>query len=315
MAKQDFPGIHFYDQDFVDIYDKTWAWLGDCWNVSGTGTEGGISGDFFSHPGSGRIRQDEAIYSSFFLVYSNMVYQATPTLDLFYERQEEDGAIRNAYDIASGLPAADPENPEGLGIPLFAWAEHNIYHKSANKKRLKDVMGVLHRYSVWVEANFRAENGLYRVPLGVTGMVNSPREDVCYSLDFSAMMAINALYMSAMADILNDKDSSIHYKTRYFGLKTAINSLMWDSGTGFYHDLDREGNRIPVMTIGAYWTLLAELPNDEKAERLISKLGDPRYFGSEHPFPSLSRGEPSFSEEGGGYCGSVFPHLTYMVIK
>ena len=32
MIKRDFPKIHFYDQDFVDIYDKTWAWIQDCWS-------------------------------------------------------------------------------------------------------------------------------------------------------------------------------------------------------------------------------------------------------------------------------------------
>ena len=31
MNKRDFPKIHFYDQDFVDIYDKTWNWLSDYW--------------------------------------------------------------------------------------------------------------------------------------------------------------------------------------------------------------------------------------------------------------------------------------------
>ena len=31
MNKRDFPKIHFYDQDFVDIYDKTWTWLSGFW--------------------------------------------------------------------------------------------------------------------------------------------------------------------------------------------------------------------------------------------------------------------------------------------
>ena len=31
MNKHDFPKIHFYDQDFVDIYNKTWAMLADYW--------------------------------------------------------------------------------------------------------------------------------------------------------------------------------------------------------------------------------------------------------------------------------------------
>jgi len=35
-------------------------------------------------------------------------------------------AIRSAYDVNSGAPVIEKDNPEGLGMPLFAWAEHNI---------------------------------------------------------------------------------------------------------------------------------------------------------------------------------------------
>jgi neutral trehalase len=313
MTKLDFPKIHFYDQDFVDIYDKTWAWLQDCWNSA---TEkNGIEGKFFSYPGSQAVYQSDAIYSSFFLVYSNRIYQATPSLDLFYARQEANGAIRAAYDINTGKPFIERDNAECLGIPLFAWAEYNIYHKSANKKRVKDVLAVLDKYTAWIDKTFRKSNGLYRVPLAVTGISNSPREGAYYSLDFNAMMAINALYLSAMADILNDKDSSFQYKKQYFALKTRINALMWDPQDGFYHDIDRNEKRLPVKTIAGYWPLLAEIPNDEKAEKIISKLSDPNFFGAPHPFPSLSLSEKSFDENGRGYHGSVYPHLTFMVIK
>jgi len=86
VTKLDFPKIHFYDQDFVDIYDKTWAWIEDCWKSGGD--KSGIEGKFFSYPESQAVTQVDAIFSSFFLVYSNRIYQAHPTLDLFYERQE-----------------------------------------------------------------------------------------------------------------------------------------------------------------------------------------------------------------------------------
>jgi neutral trehalase len=313
VTKLDFPKIHFYDQDFVDIYDKTWAWLQDCWNSA---TEkGGIEGKFFSYPGSRAVYQADAIYSSFFLVYSNRIYQATPSLDLFYERQEANGAIRCAYDINTGKPVIERDNSEALGIPLFAWAEYNIYHKSANKKRVKDVLAVLDKYTAWIDKTFKKSNGLYRVPLAVTGITNSPREGAYYSLDFNAMMAINALYLSAMADILNDKDSSFQYKKQYFALKTRINALMWDPQDGFYHDIDKNEKRLPTKTIAGYWPLLAEIPNDEKAEKIIAKLSDPNFFGAPHPFPSLSLSDKNFDENGRGYHGSVYPHLTFMVIK
>jgi neutral trehalase len=274
-----------------------------------------VSGKFFSYPGSSVIQQTDAIYSSFFLVYSNRIYQAHPTLDIFYDRQEPDGAIRNAYDIKTGEPVLTPDNPEGVGIPLFAWAEFNLYHKSANKKRVKDVLPILNRYIEWLDTLFKRPNGLYAAPVSAAGMVNSPRENVAYPMDFNCMMAINVLYMSALSDILNDKEASFQYKKLYFALKTRINGLMWNAEDGFYYDIDEEQQHIRVKTIAGYWPLLAEIPNDDKAERIIAKLQDPQYFGAPHPFPTVAVNEPSFDENGCGYRGSVYPHLTFMVIK
>jgi neutral trehalase len=96
-------------------------------------------------------------------------------LDLFYTRQEPSGAIRSAYSINTGQPIVEKNNPEGLSLPLFAWAEYNLYHKSANKKRVKDIIPVLHRYTEWIDSVYKQGNGLYRVPLAATEMGNSPR--------------------------------------------------------------------------------------------------------------------------------------------
>jgi neutral trehalase len=320
VTKRDFPKIHFYDQDFVDIYDKTWAWIQDCWKTEieksiDTEKAKSIEGKFFCYPGNAAVQQTDAIFSSFFLVYSNRIYQAHPTLDLFYDRQEENGAIRCAYSTESGLPTFEDDNPEGIGMPLFSWAEFNLYHKSANKKRIKEVIPVLQKYNRWIDGLFKKPNGLYAVPVTATGMANSPREGTAYPVDFNAMMAINVLYMAAITDILNDKETSFQYKRQYFSLKTQMNALMWDAEDGFYHDIDINEKKLPVKTIAAYWTLLAEIPNEDKAEQLINKLADPQFFGTPHPFPTLAANEAAFDEKGGGYRGAVFPHLNFMVIK
>jgi neutral trehalase len=313
VTRRDFPKIHFYDQDFVDIYDKTWAWIQDCW-LSG-GDKSSIDGKFFAYPGNSSVQQMDAIFSSFFLVYSNRIFQAHPTLDLFYERQEPNGAIRSAYNMQTGRPEVSNDNPEGLGIPLFAWAEFNLYHKSANKKRVKEILPVLHKYNEWIDSLFKRPNGLYEVPLAALGIDNAPRGKVMYPVDFNAMMAINVLYMSALAEILNDKEASFQYKRQYFSLKTRINSLMWDADDGFYYDIDKHEKRIQVKHLSAYWPLLAEIPNEDKAEQIIAKLTDPTVFGAPHPFPSLGVSEKGFDQHGNGYKGAVYPHLTFMVIK
>ena len=315
MNRKDFPKIHFYDQDFVDIYNKTWNWLGDFWIDPKSG-EPSADG-YFVYPEDKQyvLNQFDSIFSSFFLVYSNRNYPANQNLDYLYARQEKNGAIRWKYDLKKNKPIVEKSNPEGIGLPLFAWAEFNLYHKSANKRRVKEIVPILQKYIEWIDANFKKPNGLYSVPHCATGMFNSPREKAYYPVDFNAAMAINATHMAALGDILNDKEMSFQYKKMYFSLKTRINSMMWNPKTKFYHDLDKNEEILPQKTIAGFWPLLAEIPNADKADELIEHLSNPKTFGTDHPFPSLSADSPDFKESGEGYRGSVFPAMNFMVIK
>jgi len=46
VNKRDFPKVHFYDQDFVDIYDRTWSFIQDfLFNIK---TEKGTTESFFA---------------------------------------------------------------------------------------------------------------------------------------------------------------------------------------------------------------------------------------------------------------------------
>lgn len=313
MLKKLFPKVHYYDQDFVDIYNRTWAWTKDMWK-KGT-SDNGFENSYMFHSSDSTINQFDTCFSTFFLVYSNNVYDPAKQLDRFYSKQEENGAIRGLYSIDDGNPVFTEGNPESVMPPLFAWAEYNIFHKVGQKKRIKDIMPTLERYYDWLETEFMDENGLYSVPLEATTMINSPRGNMHYPIDFNSQQALNSLYMSALGDILNDKELSFRYKRKYFALKTRINSQMWDDQTGLYLDLDKNGERVKVKTIASFWPLLAEIPNEEKLEHLIEHLKNPETFGTDNPFPSLAVDEPQFSENGEGYRGSVFPVFTFMVIK
>jgi neutral trehalase len=313
VAKREFPRVHFYDHDLIDMYDLSWARIKDFWK-KGT-IENGFENRYFNFPQNNRINQFEACLSTFFLVYSNRVFPVVSLLDNFYAKQEANGAIRGEYREKNGKPILTKDNPEGVQPPLFAWAEYNIYHKVGLKKRVRDIMPVLERYFHWLENTFKEENGLYSVPLSATMMTNAPREDAQYTVDFNTQQAINALYMSALGDVLNDKEIAYRYKKAYFSLKTRISSLMWNDNDGIYYDLDKSEKQLPVKTAAGFWPLLAEIPNDLRAEMLISHLTDPKTFGLENPFPSLARDEKDFDERGGGFRGSVFPFLTYIIIK
>jgi neutral trehalase len=312
-TKRDFPELNFYDQDLVDLYERSWGWVGEEWR-QGTQANGFVE-RYMCYPGSDRISQFDACLSTFFLVYSNLTFPVMSQLDNFYAKQEPDGAIRGEYDDATGEPLLSKANPTGASPPLFAWAELNIYHKIGTKKRLRDVLPTLQRHFLWLEETHRKPNGLYSVPLAATLMGNSPRTGCHYPVDFNAQQALNALCISAIGDVLNDKDLSFKYKRAYFSIKTRISSLMWDEESGFYYDLDRNEKRIKARTLAGFWSLLAEIPNEEKSERIIAQLSDPQQFGTEHPFPTLAVSAEAYDETGGGYKGSVVPAFDYMIIK
>ena len=119
MNKRDFPKVHFYDQDFVDIYDRTWSFIQDF--LCNVKTEKGGTESFFLYPDPNGwfLNQVETILSSFFFVYSNRNYNANQGLDFFYAHQEESGAIRSQYNVETGEPVLSDDNPEGVGLPLL----------------------------------------------------------------------------------------------------------------------------------------------------------------------------------------------------
>ena len=313
MVKDLVPRVHFYDQDFVDMYDRTWVWLDEIWHQ---GDKDGLFPDgYYTYKDNGIINLFDASVSSLFLVYSNQNYNPYSLIDYFYSKQGEDGQIAESYDIATGEPVFSEDNPEGLSFPLLSYVEFVFYHKIGNKKRLKDILPYLEKYFSWLQHAAMKENGLYSVPYSAMHMGNLPREGAVYTVDYNAAVAIFSLYMSYIGDILNDKELAFRYKRIYFSVKTRINSMMWDSEDRFYYDLDGKENRIRNKHIGAYWTLLAEIPNDEYASFLIDQLNDENEFGTENPFPTVPRSSRYFSEKGNGYCGGVVPFCTYMVVK
>lgn len=313
MSKDLVPFVHFYDQDFVDMYDRSWVWIDELWK-EGSG-DNQFSGSYLSYPDQKYFSQYLSSFASLFLVYSNQNHSPFEMLDYFYARQEESGAIRGEYSIEDDKPVLTEENPEGFSPPLFAYVEYIFYHKVGNKKRLREVVPILERYFAWLEETALQENGLYHVPTEACQTGNIPRIETFFPVDFNSQLALSALYMSAIGDILNDKEISFRYKRLYFSLKTRINAHMWDEEDRFYYDLDKDGERIKSKLLVSYWAMLAEIPNDERANYLIEQLQDPKEFGTENPFPAVPVSSPHYSEDGNGHCGGVFSVHTYMVVK
>lgn len=313
MVKDLVPCVHFYDQDFVDMYNRTWVWIEENWHTCDK--DNFFPEGFLTHKDDKIISLFDYSIASLFLVYSNQNFSPYSMIDFFYSLQKEDGSIPSLVNYETGESCFTESNPKGLTLPLLPYIEYNFYHKIGNKKRLKEIVPKLEAYFSWICENFQKPNGLFSVPYEACHSGNIPRDGAYYEVDFNSAMAVSAFYLSAIGDVLNDKELSFRYKRIYFSLKTRISSMMWSDEDKFYYDLDENEVQIKNKYLGAYWTMLAEIPNDETAMHLIEKLQDPNEFGTENPFSFLPVSSRYYTDKGNGYCGGVVPFYNYIVIK
>jgi glycogen debranching enzyme len=95
-----------------------------------------------------------------------------------------------------------------------------------------------------------------------------------------------------------------------------IRERMWDDRTAFYYDLRRDGSRSDVMSIAAYWALLAEVETDAgRVARFVQHLRDEATFNRPHRVPSLPANHPAYAPHGNYWCGGVWPSANYMVLR
>ncbi len=294
-------------------------------------------------------------FMTMFCNYAHGLVPGIGSLDNFYAKQHEDGEIcreivratgidfgpwRNLEDkplftrwgyneadtfttsvvpyIGRDTPSPNPKHTlDAMNNPMLSWAELESYRLTGDTARLALVYEPLVRYYRSLQKYLRQGNGLYVTDWA--GMDNSPRNIFLkgggQGVDISAQMVMNARDIAAIARILRRPDDAATYAREADELAALINGAMWDAGKKFYYDLTAEGTRVPVKTIGAYWTMLSHTASAEQAAVLAAMLMDTATFGRLHPVPTCAADEPDYRGTGGYWKGAVWAPTNTMVIR
>lgn len=96
-----------------------------------------------------------------------------------------------------------------------------------------------------------------------------------------------------------DDSSAAQLEERAKAIREAINRLMWDDDVGFYFDYAvKDRKRSDVMSVAAFHTLWAEVPDRAKADRLVEHLTNPNEFWSRYVVPATSLADPRTNPRG-----------------
>ncbi|MGG1678207.1 MGH1-like glycoside hydrolase domain-containing protein [Neobacillus sp. NRS-1170] len=214
---------------------------------------------------------------------------------------------------------------DNLNHPIMAWAELESYQHTGDIDRLELVWKPLFKYYEAMCYHLYNQYGLFVTDWA--SMDNSPRNKYLGSgVDISCEMVLFArnlvemarilLAYSKNADLVNEITAHMERLDRDSREFTdSINQYMWDDHKGFYFDVTDDGERAPIKTVAAFWSLLAEVANHEQANRLAGWLEDPKTFNRVHRVPTLAADEEEYNPLGGYWQGSVWAPTNTMVVR
>ena len=152
----------------------------------------------------------------------------------------------------------------------------------------------------WDDAPFSEESG--------TLMLNC--------VDLSSLYALDAWCLAEIASVLGRPVDVERYREQYEKTKELVNALLWNEKEGFYCDRYWDGRFSVHKAASAFFPLLARIPDDARAQRMLKHLLDPKQFWGDYVVPSISRDDPAFrSESQQSWRGAVRPATNYLVYQ
>lgn len=135
-------------------------------------------------------------------------------------------------------------------------------------------------------------------------------ETVCinsyYTLDAEMLYCI-------AHELGEDEDASV-FLDEYNKMVSRINEMLWDEEEGIYKNRFWNGKFSNIVTPMNFYPLLAGVADRPRAKRMVKYLLDPKKFWGEYVIPTVSRSEPSFTDQQ-YWRGNIWGPTNYFVYQ
>ncbi|MHA1378398.1 MAG: MGH1-like glycoside hydrolase domain-containing protein [Candidatus Helarchaeota archaeon] len=238
------------------------------------------------------------------------------------DNQSEDGRIPHFVSFFSKSEKIQP--------PLIAWAISNL---EVSINYLKNAYPKLKQFNNWLYKNRRLKNGLfYWLHSYESGMDNSPRftdrsekqkRDLTKiaAIDLNAFIVLQNQSLIKIAEKLvgeenlgDIQDDINNYEQKNKEQIELIQNFLWSEDHGLYFDYDIENKKhIEINSIASFFPLLAEIPNEQQAKRLVKHLESPYEYNTKIPLPTVALNDDNFEKD--TWRGPVWINTAYLIIK
>lgn len=309
-------------EDAIACYDKTWEIAFR--NLRKPNAAGGFVSNFIDTAFNGYLFMWDSSFIVMFGRYGSHVFNFQKTLDNLYSHQHKDGFI--CREICEDEPGEQfqRDDPSSTGPNIMPWSEWEYYQLTGDKDRLEKIFYPLLAYHKWLQLNRTWRDGAYWSTGLACGMDNQPRVEKHYCehqshghsiwVDACIQMVMSGKVLIEMGKILGHEEDTKWLVEEVEMLTALINEKLWSEEDAYYYDMWRSGLS-GVKSIGAYWSLLADIVPAERLPRFIAHLENPKEFKRPHRVPTLSADHPDYHENGCYWKGSVWAPTNYMLLK
>jgi len=135
-------------------------------------------------------------------------------------------------------------------------------------------------------------------------------------VDLNSLYALDAWCLAEMASVLGRPVDVERYRREYERIKALVNTRLWNEREGFYCDRYWDGRFSVHKAASSFYPLLARIPDEARAQRMLKHLLDPKKFWGDFAVPSISRDDAAFRPgDQQSWRGAVRPATNYLVYQ
>ncbi len=133
-------------------------------------------------------------------------------------------------------------------------------------------------------------------------------------VDLNSLYALDARCLARLAEILGHEEDRKKFQEEYEKIKKLMNLYLWDEKEGFYFDRHWDGRFSRKKAAANFFPLVAGIPDENQALRMIKRLLNPEEFWGDYVLPTISRDDPAFQDQQ-YWRGTIWPPTNYLVYQ
>ncbi len=196
---------------------------------------------------------------------------------------------------------------DGNGDGLLEWGSDSDLLSGNDSQETSEADG---------ELRAKLESGQADLP-NWDGVEYSTRSNtlVVNCLDLNCIYTLDAWCLSQIANILDYQEDHVTFLSEYEFMKQLVDEYFWNEKEGFYFDKYWNGMFSTRKAASNFYPLLARIPDERKAMRMIRHLLNDSEFWGDYVIPTISRDDPAFRRNQQSWRGTICPPTNYLVYQ